>query len=293
MAIVSKISDASPSELLYFLAHFKKTGSLQIKNKEKNGKIFIKDGKIVHSFFENEVGIEALYSLSLLQEGEEIFTCDEAPPSETIAEESLHLISEAERRRSELSELIRKVPPLETILVRTTRLNSTEPVVLRKSDWKVFVLTDGKTNLNNIIKISKIGVLDIYSSISWLLQKKYILDPAAALRDLKYNLLKLNELLKIYGDGGIGISSWIDFLKEQIKKFDPDNSKTGKYLRWDEEKLNLEEKSINPKNATLIKDFIQRLSGLILEKAQNEYGKIIAKRKFDQVKKKLASIEVV
>jgi len=292
MAIVCKISDASPSELLYFLAHFKKTGSLQIEDKERSGKIFIKDGKIVHSSSGKEVGVEALYSLSLLQDGKQTFTCNESPPSETIAEESLHLISEAERRRSELSELIRKVPPLDTVLIRTSRLNSTEPVVLRKSDWKVFVMTDGKINLESLIKKSNIGVLNIYSSISWLLQKNYILDPAAALRDLKFSLLKLNELLKIYGEGGIGITSWIDFLKDQIKKFDPDNSKTGKFLIWEEDKLTIEEKNINSKNATIINDFIQRLSGLILEKAQNEYGKIIAKRKFEQVKKILANIEV-
>ena len=288
MAIECNVSDASPSELLYFLSHFRKTGVFKVKSKNISGEIYIKQGKIVHAVNNKYVGLEALYNLALVQEGSESFFEGELPPSETIADESAQLISEAERRRIELRDLIKKIPPLNTILNRALSLNTNEAVTLRKSDWKVFVMTDGKKELKTIIETSGIGILEVYASISWLIEKGYILDPAAAFRELKLTLNKINELVKVYGEGGVGIPVWINFLKEQIQNFDPDETKISPYFIWESDKVNLNEESIKSSNATLINEFLQRLGGMILEKAVNDYGKIIAKRKYDQVVKKIS-----
>jgi len=288
MAIECKVSDASPSELLYFLSHFRKTGVFKIKSKNISGEIYIKQGKIVHAVNNQSFGLEALYNLALVQEGTELFNEGEYPPSETIADESAQLISEAERRRIELRDLIKKVPPLSTVLNRALRLPTNEPVTLRKSDWKVFVMTNGKKDLKTIIETSNTGILEVYASISWLIEKGYILDPAAAFRELKHTLIKINELVKVYGEGGVGIPSWINFLKEQVQNFDPDETKISPYFIWESEKVNLNEERISSSNAALINEFLQRLGGMVLEKAVNDYGKIIAKRKYDQVIKKLS-----
>lgn len=291
MAIECRVEDASPSELLYFLSHFRKTGVFKIDSENIKGEIYIKNGKIVHAINNDKVGLEALYNLTLAQQGKEFFVLGEFPPSETIAEESAQLISEAERRRIELRELMEKIPPLDTVLQRATRLNSNEPITLRKSDWKVFVLTDGEGTLKDVIETSEIGILEVYASISWLIEKGFILDPVAALRELNTTLTKVNELVKVYGEGGVGIPSWINYLKEQVDKYDPDGSKLAPFFIWNTEGLGLNQDNISSSNATVINEFMQRLGGMILEKAVNDYGKIIAKRKYDQVMKKISQRE--
>ncbi|MBN1619313.1 DUF4388 domain-containing protein [candidate division WOR-3 bacterium] len=288
MAIQCNVTDASPSELLFFLSHFKKTGTLKLQSKNSSGEIFVKSGRIVHAVSKETVGLEALYNLAMIQEGQVSFAQDEVPSSETIAEESMQVISEAERRRSELADLMKRVPPLETVLQRAMRLSSDEEVTLRKSDWKVFVMTDGKTPLRKIIETSNIGILEVYASITWLLEKNYIVDPVAAIRNLKISLLKLNELVKEFGEGGVGVPSWISFLKEQVRKYDPDDSKLGPFLIWNAESIEVQEQNISPKNGAVLNEFLQKLIAIILEKAVNDYGRIIAKRKYDQVIKRIS-----
>ncbi len=288
MAIQCNVTDASPSELLFFLSHFKKTGTLKLQSKNSSGEIFVKSGRIVHAVSKDTVGLEALYNLAMIQEGQVSFAQDEVPSSETIAEESMQVISEAERRRSELADLMKRVPPLETVLQRAMRLSSDEEVILRKSDWKVFVMTDGKTPLRKIIETSNVGILEVYASITWLLEKNYIVDPVAAIRNLKTSLLKLNELVKEFGEGGVGVPSWISFLKEQVRKYDPDDSKLGPFLIWNDDSIEVQEKNISPKNGAVLNEFLQKLIAIILEKAVNDYGRIIAKRKYDQVIKRIS-----
>lgn len=288
MAIQCNITDASPSELLFFLSHFKKTGTLKLQSKNSEGEIFIKSGRIVHAVNKDVVGLEALYNLAMIQDGQISFLQDEIPASETIAEESMQVISEAERRRAELADLMKRVPPLETVLQRAMKLSTDEDVTLRKSDWKVFVMTDGKAPLRKIIETSNIGMLDVYSSITWLLEKNYIVDPVAAIRELKTSLFKLNELVKEFGEGGVGVPAWISFLKEQVKKYDPDDSKLGPFLTWNSDSLQIQEQNITPKNGAVLNEFLQKLITIILEKAVNDYGRIIAKRKYDQVVKRIS-----
>ncbi|MBN2362556.1 DUF4388 domain-containing protein [candidate division WOR-3 bacterium] len=288
MAIQCNITDASPSELLFFLSHFKKTGTLKLQSKNSEGEIFIKSGRIVHAVNKDVVGLEALYNLAMIQDGQISFFQDEVPASETIAEESLQVISEAERRRAELADLMKRVPPLETVLQRAIKLSIDEDVTLRKSDWKVFVMTDGKAPLRKIIETSNIGMLEVYSSITWLLEKNYIVDPVAAIRELKTSLFKLNELVKEFGEGGVGVPAWISFLKEQVKKYDPDDSKLGPFLTWNSDSLQIQEQNVTPKNGAVLNEFLQKLITIILEKAVNDYGRIIAKRKYDQVVKRIS-----
>lgn len=288
MSIKCNVADASPSELLFFLSHFKKTGTLKLQGKNNSGEIFIKSGKIVHAVHKDVVGLEALYNLAMIQDGTIDFIQNEIPASETIAEESMQVISEAERRRAELSDLMKRVPPLDTVLLRAPKLSKEEEVTLRKSDWKVFVMTDGKTALRNIIENSNIGILEVYSSITWLLEKSFILDPAAAIRELGMSLLKLNELVKEFGEGGVGIPSWISFLKEQVRKYDPDDSKLGPFLTWNTDSLQIKQENITPKNGAILNEFIQKLISIVLEKAVNDYGRIIAKRKYEQVLKRIS-----
>ncbi len=166
----------SLSEILLLMEKFKKKGKLEITYKDKRGEIYIEEGKCVHSFYHGKEGIDAVYEMAQMIEGNLTFIPSLISDKRTISVPFTILQKEIEKRSYEIRGLKEKLPSLDTVMVKSDKPPSPE-LTLRKSDWKLLTLINGKRNLREVIEESGLGLLESYKSLVYLKEKGLIVDP--------------------------------------------------------------------------------------------------------------------
>lgn len=77
------------------------TGGLHLRNRGKEGRIYFKDGRVVHASLGNTIGTEAVYQLLNWEKGQFRLEMDQAPPLKTIDAGWSELVLEGLRRIDE------------------------------------------------------------------------------------------------------------------------------------------------------------------------------------------------
>ncbi len=219
MGLVATLSDFSASQIFFLLAKFSKTGRVELRTQAEKGEVFFVKGNVTHAKCNKMKGVEALYNLSIFAKGEIEFFPDEKAGEITIKDEVSSLIGEIERRKVELNEIQAKLPPFDTILIKSPNPPK-DAVALRKDDWKVLVLMDGKNNVKETVEKSGLGALTVYKTITWLLEKGLIFDPKETERVLRDHVGFINSLIKELAALGIGEKEWVQEVKGIIEKSD-------------------------------------------------------------------------
>lgn len=119
MGLDADLKDFSVSEVLFLLSHYKKSGRLHVRGPEKEGDIFLLEGNAVHATQGSLTGVEAIYNISLELSGSLAFDPLGETKERTVSESADKLVAEGEHRRLELKDVLTKLPPFETLLVRT------------------------------------------------------------------------------------------------------------------------------------------------------------------------------
>ncbi|MEO0254275.1 MAG: DUF4388 domain-containing protein [candidate division WOR-3 bacterium] len=271
----------SLSEILQLMEKFKKTGKIEISYRDKKGEIFLEEGRCVHSHFSNKEGIDALYEMAQFIEGKLIFIPSLLSDKKTISAPFTVLRDEIEKRSYEIKGLKEKLPDLDTRMVKSDKSPSPE-LTLRKTDWKILTLMDGKKTLREIIEQSSLGLLESYKSLVYLKEKGLIVDPEES-KKARENLTKfLNEWLKeLSGEIESEINKQSEFIIETIKKTNPEigNSISFKKEFKISENINLSFKDIE--------EIKRKLDEIFLGKLEEIFGKILARKKYETLKKKL------
>jgi len=257
------LSFFNPEEIMYLLSRFKKNGRLHFKN---IGDIFFLNGNPVHAKSSQLEGVDAFYYLSAIEKGNIEFYPDEKPPVNTINEELADLFSEIERKREELKEVLKQLPPLSTVPSKSTNTLSKGKVVMEKIHWKLLILVDGKRNLKEIAEECKYGKSEAMRGLLWLFNEGLIYDPEMKQRVIEEGRKKIKKILETFGNG-----PWLDTIKEKIENSDFKNAITlaGKDLIFrkkdfvaNPEKLNIWfDETINA-----VKNSLEEILGKILVK---------------------------
>lgn len=258
------------SDVLQFINQAKKTGHLQVTG-SVTGDIYLDKGSVVHASDGANTGMEALINLAFIELEKGTFELDVSSPENTISEDVGKLSENIEKRRIELQELKQKMPPLETILTKSTR-ELEAAVALRRTDWKIIALIDGKRTLGEVIAESKIGGYEATKTILWLKDQGLIYDPQEAERQMTALTKYLKLFLEEFANNGlVMLQKWVES-NEDNKKF------------LDSVKINEDNFKIQILGTL---DAQQIMAGLAsLEKfASNEgvklYGKLLFKKKWD------------
>ncbi|MEN3044365.1 MAG: DUF4388 domain-containing protein [Candidatus Hydrothermales bacterium] len=270
----------SLSEILQLLDRFKKTGKIELDIKNKKGEIYVLEGKCIHSTFGNTEGIDAIFEMAQLVEGKLTFYPSLISEKKTISAPFTVLKDEVERRTFEIRNLKEKLPPLDTVMVKTDKPPS--ELTLRKTDWKILTLIDGKKNLREVIETSGLGLLESLKSLAYLNEKGLIVDPKES-EKAKVSLVKfLNEWLKeLSGDVETEIKKYSEFIIENLKKVNPS---LGNLVNFKKE-FNLPESlNLSLRDVEEIKRSLEEIFKLKLEEI---FGKILAEKKIEILKKKL------
>jgi len=271
----------SLSEILFLMEKFKKTGKLEITYRNKKGEIYIEEGKCVHSSYSGFEGIDAVYEMAQIIEGTLTFIPSVFSDRKTISAPFTVLKDEIEKRSYEIRGLKEKLPPLDSVMIKSDKPPSPE-LTLRKTDWKLLTLIDGKRNLREVIEESGLGLLESYKSLFYLKEKGLIIDPEegkkAEEKFLKFLNIWLHELS---GEMKEELKKNAEFIIENLKKTNP----------FIAHNLNFEKEFKFSSNINLsfkdIEEIQKQLEEVLKLKLEENFGKILADKKFETIKKKI------
>jgi hypothetical protein len=263
-------------DILQFLARVKKTGVLKIEG-DTPGEIYLKDGFVIHATDGNEKGLEVLINLSFGDLVRGIFESGTAAPEQTINEDIGKLAEDVDKRRIEFQEIKRNLPPLETVLAKSTKELETS-VALRRTDWQILALVDGKRSLSEVIAQSKLGGYEATKTLVWLKEKGLIYDPREAERVMSGLTRYLEILFQVYtANGWVWLQRWA----EQA----PENKRILSALNIDDKTFKIELR--DRLNADEIRGFFTSFDKFVSNEGPNEYGKLLFKKKREEFTQKM------
>jgi hypothetical protein len=265
------LKEFSLSDILQFLAQLKKTGVVRISGEVK-GEIYLSEGLVVHSTDGSEKGLEALLNLSFASLEKAQFEANAQPSEQTISDDIGKLSENIEKRRIEFQSIKDRLPPRDTVLAKSTR-DLESAVALRRTDWQILALVDGKRNLNEVISQSKLGGYEATKTIVWLKDQGLIYDPRENERIMAGMVDYLKVVFKHFGKNGL------NWLKRWAEKT-PENKGLCDAVTVNEETLEI---SVSfPLTAEQIDQFLAEFDGQISQEGPQLYGKLLFKKKLDE-----------
>ncbi|HID31866.1 MAG TPA: DUF4388 domain-containing protein [bacterium (Candidatus Stahlbacteria)] len=270
-----------PSELILFLTRNGKEGCLTFRSGEGEGRVYVRDGRVVHAEVEPWEGMDALLAISILESGIAEFDAGKGPEAETITEEWSELSDDFDRRRVEFKNLTEKLPTIDTVLYK-----SPEPVdeslSLRRADWQILALIDGERSLGNIVKESKLGLFDALNALSWLVEKGLVTTTKVEVEeDWSGRILKILQFFfaSFAGKGSI-LKSW----SERISSFD---DKLKDLIVVEGDHLTVRHDAIVAIGRGWWHENLDRFLDYVKNEGVKVYGKILGRKKWKEVEKRL------
>lgn len=270
VAIEGDLLYFSIKEIFYLLSRFKKTGRLIVKGQ---GNVYVSDGKVLHAEMDKLEGLEAFFSIGLKREGKFVFQPDEKPTVNTIFQPLTELIDEMETREAQIEEFKKDLPPGTIIPQKSSKAPEGDKIALKKDEWKILILADGKKKLSEIIELSPLSELDTLKSLSWLFKESLLYDPEERKRILEKGIEDTNAFLKAFGEG-----PWLEGLEELIDKYELKDAVSidGKGMKIDKKKFSLDLKKT--------KQFFSETLDNLQEKATEVLGKLLVNKKLKEIK---------
>jgi hypothetical protein len=180
LELQGNLKDFSLEDLLKFVNLTKRTGVIIFKGVvekegEKQAKIYCKDGEIIDAEIDSKSGEGAFYYILTIKDGTFAFSKDIPPNKEQKINKKLEeLLFEASKQVSTLEDILKKLPPIDTIL----KVNPTPPttkISLSKDDWSIlYQFRDGKT-IKEVRDSSSLGEVETLRAILSLLSANLLI----------------------------------------------------------------------------------------------------------------------
>ena len=270
VAIEGNLSYFPIVEILYLLSRFRKTGRVTIK---EGGNIYISDGRVIHADTDSSEGMDAFFALSMIKEGHFNFQPDEKPRINTISQTLSNLLESVETIEAELKEFERELPPLATVLEKSSKTPDGDKIALKKDDWKILILADGERTLEQIINASLLDKLNTYRSLSWLFKKGLLYDPKEKNRVVTEGIDKAKKFLEVFGDG-----PWREALDNFLKERELESA-----ITLTDNNLLLHQNNF-PLDLEKSREFFENLMNILKSEATKSLGRMLVNKKMEQIK---------
>jgi len=264
------------SDVLQFLVQMKKTGVIRVSG-ELNGEVYLKEGHIVHASDGTEKGFESLLNLSLVHLEKGVFESGVRATEQTISEDVGKLNENIERRRVEFEKIKDRLPPRDAVLAKSTK-ELPSAVALRRTDWQVLAMVDGKRTINEIIAQSQLGGYETIKTIVWLKEQGLIYDPKEAERLMAGLLKYLNAFFKVFGKNGL---NWF----RRWSELNLENQTLGASININEETFEITVQ--DPLTQEQIDKFRNGFNEFIRAEGPQIYGKLLFKKKLEELSAEL------
>lgn len=149
MAFQGALKELPLPDIIQLVSVSGKTGMFLLESGSSSGRIYLRDGQIVHATTGDLSGEEAVYELAIWQDGEFVFTAGEAAPEKSIQKSNTNLLMEAARRIDEWQVLSKKIPSTRLVPVFTDQATTTS-VSLTPQEWSLICKIDERRSIEEI-----------------------------------------------------------------------------------------------------------------------------------------------
>jgi hypothetical protein len=162
------LQEKSFPEAFQLAMAYGKSGTLVLKNGDKDGRVYLKEGVVVHAVAGSLTGEDAFYDLALWNLGNFSYIVGQASSEQTIRKSGTSLLMEATRRMDEWNLISSKIPSFDVVPHRVAT-SGTEPLRLTKIDWRVTSLVDGQKTIRAIAEELEVDVYEVGRAVFGLI----------------------------------------------------------------------------------------------------------------------------
>lgn len=148
MTLQGSLNELPLSDVIQLIAVSGKTGVFELSHEGATGRIFLRDGRIVHATTEGLEGEEAVYQLVTWSGGSFLFEPGRETDSTTIQKANDNLLIEAAKRHDEWGALSKKIES--TQLVPVLRPSAGPLPGLSAEQWALVCAIDGRRTIEEI-----------------------------------------------------------------------------------------------------------------------------------------------
>lgn len=257
------------TDVIQFVLQTNKTGVVHVKG-ETSGEIYFADGRVVHAQYESSEGIDALFNMSSMTSGSASFEPRVRAAKKTISEGTGKLVETIEKRRIEFQTIRMNLPPMTSVWAKTTK-DLESAVALRRTDWQVLAMIDGKRTLSSVIAESKLGGFEAMKTVVWLKEQGLIYEPEQAARTMSRLAKYLSLFLVSFGKNGL-----IWFKRWSVST--DESKRIARAITVDEDKMQAQ--VVSELNAKDVDHFIKTFEEIVNTEGPKIYGKLLFRKKY-------------
>lgn len=262
-------------DVLQFLTRVNKTGVLRVIGSD-SGEIYLEKGVVVHARDNFGKGMTALLNLSFGELDSGQFIPGVNAPERSISGNFGKLTETLDKRRIEFTEIRKKLPPVDTVLVKSTK-DLESAVALRRTDWQILALVDGKRTLGEVIAESKIGGYEATKTVIWLKEQGLIYAPQEVEKVMSGLIEFLGVIFDVFGKNGLQwLTAW--------GASDAKNNKVVHALNINKRTLAVE--ATAELDASTIKRALRDFEQYIRKEGPVVYGKVLFRKKWQDFERK-------
>ncbi len=159
MALQGSLADFHFPDLIQFISVSGKTGAFRLADENRQGSIYLQEGRIVHAEFGEDQGEDALYWLALWSKGEFRFEDGVTSQARTIHKGNTNLLMEAAQRVDEWRVLKLKIPSVDWIpeFVIPEGHEGGGQINLNTSEWIILSKIDGNRSVKEISRATQLS----------------------------------------------------------------------------------------------------------------------------------------
>ncbi len=161
MAFQGSLKELPLPDIIQLVSVSGKTGKFTLSREHDRGYIYLKNGQMVHAAVGDLIGEEAIYALSIWNQGEFQFDPGDEPDQQTITKSNTNLLMEAARRLDEWRVLSKKVPSVDYVPELLLRENRHEQITLNPQEWMLITKIDGHRSIVDIGRILNISSFEV------------------------------------------------------------------------------------------------------------------------------------
>lgn len=174
MSFQGSLNELPLADIVQLVAVSGKTGMFSMTRASEKGYVYLQNGQITHAKVGDVEGDDAIYALSLWNQGTFQFSPGVESDAHSITRSNTNLLLEAARRSDEWKILSRKIPATDSVPVLIARDGMTGPVTLTPLEWRVVTKTDGQRSIEDIARGLKLSSFDVAKTLYGLVTAELV-----------------------------------------------------------------------------------------------------------------------
>lgn len=207
MSFQGSLKELPLPDIIQLVSVSGKTGAFVLTSGRQEGKIFLRNGEIVHAEAGGAQGEEAVYELAIWQDGDFSFQPGVEAEAQTCDKSNTNLLMEAARRVDEWKVLSKRVPSTQLVPVFSAQGSGTS-VSFTPNEWNVICKIDERRTIDDLALVLQLSPFEVAKLLYGLI--------TAGLVELRQGL-DASQLARIAQLSGTGLENLTTAISNQAR----------------------------------------------------------------------------